>query len=368
MSRKNYREKMPLKKEVHEKIKNVIEYLQAPRPNSQEPMSIRQIYYRKRLFRHIMGLFRLINLPETWQIDHRVQEFILVNLFKKGYIAICDTPEYGIIPCVGNAYGKNIYGSYTTFHTTMYPATPQIKKSPFTKKEVQHEFYVGVNCMLLHLDHTWEGVNDIVSMYATDLAECDSGLFVSIKNSKMTAVFNVADDAQAKTAKAAYEDISMGEPAVFIRKQNAEEGAVEFITADMRQSFVGDLIRNEKTARYYDFLTDIGIPNPRIDKKERVNTQEINSVNAFLRNAIFDWKENIEKDIEAINKKFGLNIEVIAPFYDMYSDPNVYGMEMVVDGEMAKSQLKPMGYTESGTESINGNDNGQQDKQGNTKE
>ena len=84
---------------------------------------------------------------------------------------------------------------------------------------------------------------------------------------------------------------------------------------NVKNTYIADMLQDAKREIRYEFLSEIGINNANVDKKERVNTLEVTANDDELRNAIDDWKNNLEKQFDQINNMFGTNIKVKFPYY-----------------------------------------------------
>ena len=59
-----------------------------------------------------------------------------------------------------------------------------------------------------------------------------------------------------------------------------------------------------------DLLTEIGVANSNADKRERVQSIEVQANNQVTGVNIIHWKENIENGIFEANQMFGLDLSV----------------------------------------------------------
>ena len=56
--------------------------------------------------------------------------------------------------------------------------------------------------------------------------------------------------------------------------------------------------------------TVVGIKNANTDKKERLNLDEVNVNNQCTSSHVYSWYYNVKKEIDNVNKMFGLDIKV----------------------------------------------------------
>lgn len=268
----------------------------------------RTLYYRTRLLRRAMSVIEFEDCPEEWDV-----EWLKKNLLLIGYLCVGDAPAYGVVPLKCTYHGINLYDRPTkcTISNALIPSL---------------ELTIDENCVLLHLQHNYQGINQLLSIYAEKLAALDSGIEVNILNTKAAWIFDCDGKAQEETAKKIYDDITSGRPAVFARANNSSQfngdGKVGITMLNVKNTYIADSLQDAKRAVMYEFLTELGINNANVDKKERVNTLEVEANDDELRNSVDDWKENLEKQVDKINKLFGLNIKVKFPYYRKESDNN----------------------------------------------
>ena len=261
----------------------------------------RTLYYKDRLFRRVMSIVKLENCPEDWDI-----EWFKKQLFLRGYMCIGETISFGVIPMYCTFAGLNVYDRPTECIISNH------KIHNLTLK-------IDKNCVLVHLQNNYQGVMQLLNIYAMKLASIDSGIDVNIMNTKAAWMFDCDGKAQEATAKQIYDDITKGRPAVFVRANNNSnlnsDGKIGITMLNVKNTYIADDLQDIKRQVMYEFLTEIGINNANVDKKERVNTLEVQANDDELRNSIDDWKENLETQFNKVNKMFGLNIKVSFPYY-----------------------------------------------------
>lgn len=243
-------------------------------------------YYRLYLLKKLFGRFTFKGLPEGWDEDYML-EVLLLN----GYFTICDT-DAGILPLKCGLTGINVFEK----PTTVIVANPVLGN---------FERSIDVNCVVIQLQPNYEGVYSMINRYATLLAMCDSSIAVNLMNTKAAHVFGATNKAQAETFKKMYDEISCGNPAVFIRDGLTEEN---FFTMPVKQYFIANDVQLLKRKIVTEFLTEIGINNTNTDKRERLTDDEVNANNLEVAANIQCWIDNIGWGIDKANKMFGLNL------------------------------------------------------------
>ena len=259
-------------------------------------------YYYQRLLRRAISTFDIEGAPEDWDIEW-CKKILLVY----GFLCIGSVEGYGVIPMKCNPTGTNIYNR----PTKCLVANPVFGNKDFT---------IGTDCVLVKLQNNYQGFNDTIRLFAEKFANVDAGIDVNLLNSRNAWIFDCADKVQEETAKKMYDDITAGRPAVFRRShgQSAlhDDGKIDITMLNVKNTFIGDILQEQKRELRYEFLTELGINNSNVFKKERVNTDEVNANNEELRNSVDDWKTNLEEAFARANKMFGLNLTVVFPYLE----------------------------------------------------
>lgn len=248
-------------------------------------------YYWEWGLKKILSRFELENMPETWD-----KNYFWSHLFLDGVIAILDT-ELGIIPLRCSYTGINVWDRPTDIVIANHVL------GSFNRK-------IGVDGALIHLQYNYQGVIPILQRFSTLLAMCDSAISVNLMNSKVAFIGFVDDQAQAKTMQKMYDDISAGVPAVFPRK--SQVNTENFIFNNVKQTFIADDVMLVRRKIVNDFLSDIGINNANLDKRERLNEQEVNANNEEVRFNVLNWLDTIQEGLDVANDlyKTGLKIKL----------------------------------------------------------
>ena len=240
------------------------------------------MYYRKKLLRLILARFEW-SLPRSWDKD-----YFLTTLFHEGHIAITDT-AVGVIALRSGLTGINVYDHPTT--------------AVFANHVLGNfERTIGVDCAVIKLQYDYAGVDWILTRYATLLAMCDSGIAVNLMNTKATFVFGATSKAQSESMKKMYDNITQGQPAVFVNGDAINKE--NMFTMPAKENFIADDVQLLKRKIVNEFLTDIGINNTNLDKRERLTDDEVNANNEEVRFNIMDWYDNIQEGIEETNLLF----------------------------------------------------------------
>jgi hypothetical protein len=249
-------------------------------------MNISSHYYRQYLLKKLFGRFEISGIPDGWDFD-----YMLEALFMEGHFCICDT-EAGILPLTCGLSGINVFNR----PTTAVIANPVLGSFERT---------IDVDCVVVKLQPNYEGVFPMINRYSTLLAMCDSSIAVNLMNTKTTFIFGATSKTQAETYKKLYDQITMGQPASFIRDGLSDE---QFFVIPAKQNFIADDVQLLKRKIINEFLTEIGINNSNLDKRERLTDDEVNANDQEVIANIQCWIDNITEGIAKVNQMFGLNL------------------------------------------------------------
>ena len=263
-------------------------------------------FYARYLWQKMINVFKF-TLPDDWDED-----YFKYVLFGIGYIPILYTNEFGVIPQYGTAGGYNQYfePDFVNISNELLP------------DESSRELKIGRDCEVVRLAPDWGGAGDLIGFYAAKMALCSQSIDINLINSKVAFVFGAKSKAQAEAFKKMYQDITSGEPAVVIDKfLFSEEGEAQWqlFSQNLKNTYLVSDIISDMRKLEEEFDTKIGIPNANTDKRERLNTDEVNANNVETEMIAEGWLNNIRKGFEKVKKLYpGINCSV-----DWRVKPNV---------------------------------------------
>lgn len=240
------------------------------------------MYYRQWLLKKIFARFEF-KIPKEWELD-----YFLDILFREGHISITDT-AMGVVALRSGLTGIGIYNQ----PTRAIFANPVLGNFERT---------IDVDCAVIKLQYDYQGVGWMIDRYSTLLAMCDSGIAVNLMNTKATFIFGATSKAQAESYKKMYDDITQGKPAVFVNGDSINKE--NMFTMPAKENFISDDIQLLKRKIVNEFLTDIGINNTNLDKRERLTDDEVNANNEEVRFNIMHWYDNIQDGIRRTKRLF----------------------------------------------------------------
>lgn len=261
-------------------------------------------FYKRLLYTKIYSTLEF-TLPEDWK-----KNYFRFWLFHCGSIGVIYTNEFGWVCQPYSILELDLY-----YNPRIIQVYNQFIKTPKIGA-------IGVNAGIIKcMDDFW-GLDDIVTRYATDLAQCDRSIEVNLMNSNVTAFFKAKNKKDADAIKEAYAKATTGEPFVVINKEVMDDEAIETLLPNMRNNFLVNDLLQARRGILNAFLTEVGIRNANYDKKERLNSQEVNENNDETSAIITVIYDNIKQSMEEVNAVSGLNLDV-----QLHYDYDEEGME-----------------------------------------
>lgn len=249
-------------------------------------------YEKRYLWNLIYSKFRF-TLPKEWEVN-----FFRFWLFQAGSIGVIYTKEYGWI-C--NPYGiikRALY--YKPSEIEVYN---EWLKAP--KRGI-----IGINAGIIHCMDDYFGLDDLVTRYAEKLSQIDRSIDVNLMNCNVTAFFQASNKKQADTIKEAYGRASSGEPLIVVNRDVMQGEMLQPFLQHVANTYIVDKLQVEKRMVINEFLTKVGIKNANYDKKERLNSQEVEANDEEVESIVSIILENIRAGMEEINAISGLGLSV----------------------------------------------------------
>ena len=252
-------------------------------------------FFKKYLLEKVMSVFEF-ELPETWD-----KNYFLYSLFLNGYLAVVNTDKFGVICQHCGLRGYNIY----------YNPTHAVIVNPLLTGILEPK--IGAQCSIIRLQPDYSGVSDIVNYYADNMAMTAETCEMNIMNSKLSFLFAVRGKSQAESMKKILDKVMRGELGVFYDeklKMGNDNIPLDFFNNDLKKNFIAPELQD--TLRRWEemFCNEVGIPNVRSDKKERMLVDEVNSNNIECFTKAELWLEKLREGINQTNTMFNLNLDV----------------------------------------------------------
>lgn len=252
-------------------------------------------FFKRYLLQEAMSVFEW-TMPDSWE-----RNYFLYVLYVWGYIGVLDAGErFGVIPQHCGLSGYSV----------QYQPTEAIFANPlFGSKRLT----LGSECELIRLQPDYLGLYDIVDYYGDLMALTAETAGVNILNSKLSYIFAAQNKAAAESYKKIYDEVSGGNPAVFVDKNLLDDEGrltVQLFEQNVGQNFIADRLLDSMQTIRNQFLTAVGIPNANTDKRERLITSEVDANNFETRANCVLWLDELQKCCRRASDMFGIELTV----------------------------------------------------------
>lgn len=238
------------------------------------------------------------NLPKG--LDSKVIE---QALYKHGQVFFTEDKFNGVglicLPCSSNG-NFNVYGEPTQLLVTGWGYT--------------HTYPIDEGVRILDNYQIYPLMRHIVH-YAEKLEELEYAIKRNIRQQNNPYIFSTTKQTEL-TIKNAFKKIENREEAIYIDKNFNNGEGIGLEATDISRPYAVDKYRQEYHELEKELLTLLGL-NCVINKESGMNVTELNSNNMLIDMYLEDGLKNRQKAVEEINKKFGLNIEVVATVREM---------------------------------------------------
>lgn len=255
-------------------------------------------FFKRYLYQMVFSVFEW-TAPEHWNMDY----FRFV-LYRCGYIAIINTNKFGVIPQLAGLRGYNVF--YAPTHAIIINPLLRGIQEPLIDKQ----------CVVLKLAPDYGGIDDLVTYYAELMALCSEAGGLNLANSKMAYLFSAKNKAMAEGLKKMFDQIQGGNPAVvYDSKYKAgaldnERPPVELFNAKLKENFIAPDLWLTLRKIENDFLAKIGIANINSEKKERLNSDEIQANRQETFAIPSGWLSRLKEGCAKASDMFGIKLSV----------------------------------------------------------
>jgi len=254
-----------------------------------------QWYFQRYLLQRIMSVYKW-KLPDNW-----ADNYFQYVLYCWGYISVFETDKFGVIPQACGLQGYDV----------MYQPTHAVISNPLLTGILTPR--IDRECTIIKLQPDWGGVMDIVNFYADLMSLCAEGVGMNLVNTKLSYVFFADGKAEAESFKKLFDNVASGRPASVVdKKLRNDDGSVnwEMFNQDLKSAYITSDILSDMNKIVKMFDTKIGIPNANTDKRERLNTDEVNANNVDTVSLADTWLNELKKGCDKTRKLFGIDIDV----------------------------------------------------------
>lgn len=249
-------------------------------------------YHKRYLYQKVYSAFEF-DLPEKWAMN-----WFRFWLLRCGSIAVVYTHKYGWI-----AQPYSIEG----LDYQLNPKEIMVYNS-YLPSEVHG--VVGINCGLIHAFDDYYGLDDLVTDYAVKLSQIDRDLNISLMNANVAYYTEAESKKAAMDIKYAYSEATKGNPFVVLNKNVLKGAKPNTLLAKPKDVFIGGDLLEVRRGIINAFLTDIGIRNVSVQKKERLTSGETQENNDETKAIVSVMYDNIKFDMDMINRVSDLNLTV----------------------------------------------------------
>lgn len=251
------------------------------------------VLFNKRYLYHKLYSVYKFTLPEHWSMN-----WFRFWLFQFGSIGVVYSKKYGWID-----------QPYSIVHLDMeFNPKEILVYNTFIPKEIYG--LIGYNAGIIHLMDDYFGLDDLVTYYAELLSQVGRSVNVNLMNANMSLLGKARNKKQSQEIKEAYSNATMGEPLVVVNSEVFSEDDLVTLVPNIKNNYIaGDLMETRRSI-VNAFLTEIGIRNVSVQKKERLvsnETSENNDETRAIATVIF---ENIKRDMDKTNQISGLSLGV----------------------------------------------------------
>lgn len=240
------------------------------------------------------------------------KDYIREGLLIKGVFTVTNDDNGITLPLKCSVTGVNVFNR----GTTVIVANPVVGS---------FEREIGTDCEIVYLQQKqgsrFRSIQPIITTFAQKLANCDAAIDINIFNSRLPYIFQAPSNEVAESFKAMYDDIALGNPAVFVDEQmgsllQGKEGSNVYMFK-AKENFIASDVQNEKMMIMNEFLTCLGINTANTTKRERQVVDEVNANNVEIVANIKLWKQNVEDCVKRVNKMFPeCGLKITFPFYE----------------------------------------------------
>lgn len=163
-------------------------------------------------------------------------------------------------------------------------------------------------CVIVRNNKLEEGIINVIDNYAWRLTNIMRTIDINV-NAQKTPIIILCDEKQKLSMTNLIKKYDGNTPFIFGYKSLSN--AIEQIsTLDLNATYVADKLTDLKNDIRNEIYTRFGINNSNTDKRERLNTDEVNSNNEQIEFMVQSMLEERQKACEKVNKLWGTNIKV----------------------------------------------------------
>lgn len=247
------------------------------------------ITFKARFIDMVSGCFNFEGLP-----DHIYKPFIISRMITEGKVlAFKDdiTDKFYLYPYINEGY-LNEYNVPTQRHVK------------FLNNGASYHLD-ETNSVILRVNVSGTNLFQIIDYFARNIYLINRTIQINVNAQKTPVILTCTEN-----KRLTYENLLkqyMGNVPFMFGSEDLDVNNLKAI--NLNTSFVADRLYNLMGDYWNEFLTFIGIPNISINKKERLITDEVSRSMGGILIARQNFENQMNDDIEKINKMFGTNIK-----------------------------------------------------------
>lgn len=257
-------------------------------------------FYYDRLLEMSLARYEWINLPDS--VDAR---FLELTLFKNGLALFFEDDVLGMLALPVIISGPfNVY-KIPIRRRAFTPGVSSVNETDKSTVSTYHAERTNKDSVICYNNMLHSPSLNMCRMYARRLADIDRTIDVNISAQK-TPVLIEADSNTLLSLKNAYKQFNGNYPVIYGKKGISEHINVLTTGAPL----VAPALQQLKQTIWNDALEALGIANHGADKKERVNTLEIQANQGGTIASRYSGLIAREQACDAVNRMFGTDISV----------------------------------------------------------
>lgn len=292
--------------------------------------NIKTMYHANYLMHKIYACFDI-------DLDYKNTRWPL-NFFRYGALIV------GHIAAFKKEDGIWILAPYTTVHRDVYFNPIKIKiaamnydyydgKVSYDSDMLIKEYEVGEDAFIFKAFDNYLGFYDLIKNTSSTLANIDKAVNVAIMNNNVNFMAYARTPQEAKNIKQSYAIATAGEPLVVVSKDYEPEDGNALLSS-FANTYPANMLDKLLTARrtvMNNFLTEIGINNANVDKKERLNSMEVNSNSEEVAANVTLVYANLKDEFDKFNEATGLNLKI--DLHYNYEEKDITVNDILMGGE-----------------------------------
>ena len=274
-------------------------------------------FFRRYLEARAFSVFDF-GVPETWNAG---KDFLRYVLYRQGFFTITRLGAFGVtgINCTLNGVGL------------WYQPTDVLIANPALEDTIKR--HLGTEAVLIKMKPDYTGIWDLILYYADQLALIVESVGVNLLNTRLAYVFGFRNENEKVSFERMFDRIISANPAVFVdKKLFNEDGTPNWLQFEQNvgQNYISDRLMIDYRKTMNDFDTLVGIPNSNLEKKERMNVEEINANNVETYALADTIYKCVNQGIEEARKMFGAEVDGLSFEYS-HPEPETLELETGVD-------------------------------------